>query len=430
MHPIPAPAALAGLALLLALGAAARGDFPPVAQLPSRPEPPDPLVLLSGDRVTTKEQWFDKRRPELKALFQHYMYGTFPAPAKIDAKVEREDPKALDGKATLREVTIAFGPPQTPKIHLLLVVPNDRKGPVPAFVGMNFCGNHAVVKDPAVRLPTVWMYPNRTGVKDNRATDAGRGTEVDTWALEQSIARGYAVATFYNGDVDPDRTDVREGIQPHLRKEGDKPGPHDWGTIAAWAWGVQRAVDYLVTDSAIDKERIAVVGHSRLGKTALLAAAFDDRIALAIPHQAGCGGTAPSRTTDPKAESVKRINTSFPHWFDDTFKEFNDQTDRLPFDQHCLAALCAPRPVLFSNAAEDLWANPSGQFEMLKAADPVYRLLGAGGLEAKTMPESGKLSDGTLGYYIRPGKHSMTREDWQVFLDFADRHLGKPGGAK
>src|SRR5262249_34196900 len=275
--------------------------------------------------------------------------------------------------------------------------------------------------------PTAWMYGQYPGVKDNRATEAGRGTQLDVWALDQSIDRGYAVATFYNGDVDPDRPDVREGIQLHLRKPGDKPGPHDWGTIAAWAWGVQRAVDYLVTDKDIDKERIAVVGHSRLGKTALLAAAFDDRIALATPHQAGCGGTAPSRTDNPKAETVKRINTSFPHWFDDTFKEFNDQVDRLPFDQHCLAALCAPRAVLYTNAVEDQWANPDGQFEMLKAADPVYRLVGTGGLAAKTMPEPGKLIDSTLGYYIRPGKHSMTREDWKVFLDFADKHFGKPG---
>src|SRR5205085_881386 len=193
------------------------------------------------------------------------------------------------------------------------------------FVGMNFTGNHTVVADPAVRLPSAWVYPNRKGVVNNRATDAGRGTEVETWALDRSVDRGYAVATFYSGDVDPDRPDVREGVQPHVAKLGTtRPGPHDWGTIAAWAWGIQRAVDYLVTDPDLDRGRIAVVGHSRLGKTALLAAALDDRIALALPHQAGCGGTAPSRCHNPKAETVKRINTNFPHWFDGAFKEFND----------------------------------------------------------------------------------------------------------
>lgn len=398
-------------------------DFPAVADLPARAELPDPLIMLDGERITTKEQWAQKRRPELKALFQHYMYGFLPPPEKIDARVEREDKKAFDGKATLKELTIAFGPPETPRIHLLLVVPNDRKGPAPVFAGMNFCGNHALVKDPAVRLPTAWLYPRYPGVKDNRASDVGRGTQIDVWALEQSIDRGYAIATFYNGDVDPDRSDVRQGIQPHLRKKDARPGPHDWATIAAWAWGIHRVVDYLVTDKDLDKERIAVVGHSRLGKTALLAAAFDERIALSIPHQAGCGGTAPSR--GKIGESVKQINGGFPHWFNGTFKEFNDKPEKLPFDQHCLVALVAPRPVLFSNAVEDTWANPEGQFQVLKAADPVYRLLGTGGLEAKEMPEVNKLVDSRLGYYIRPGKHSMTKEDWKVFLDFADKHLGK-----
>ncbi len=414
---------LPALAAVLFLGlAATAGEFPPPRELPSNPGLPDPLIMLNGDRITSKEQWSEKRRPELKALFQHYMYGYFPPPAKIEAKVEREDKKALGGKATLKEVTISFGPPECPKIHLLLVVPNEREGPAPVFVGMNFCGNHAVLNDPKIRIPTAWMYPNRKGVKNNRATEEGRGTEIDTWAIEQSIDRGYAIATFYNGDIDPDRAEVREGIQRFIKPDAT---PNDWATIAAWAWGIHRAVDYLVTNPDIDKSRIAVVGHSRLGKTALLATAYDDRIALAIPHQAGCGGTAPSRTKDPKAESVKRINTSFPHWFNARFKEFNDEVERLPFDQHCLVALCAPRPVLFTNAAEDLWANPSGQFEILKAASGVYRLFGVEGLEAKGPPEPDKLIASRLGYYIRPGKHSMTREDWKVFLEFADKYLSK-----
>jgi hypothetical protein len=415
----------AGLAIFLAFGGAWAVDqsFPPVPDLPSHPEMPDPLVTIKGERITTKEQWFKQRRPELKALFEHYVYGKAPPPGKVEAHVERTDLRAFDGKATLKEITLSIGPEGAGKIHLLLVVPNERKGPAPVFVGMNFSGNHALVKDPAVRLPTAWMYPNQPGVKDNRATEAGRGKAVDTWAIDDVIARGYAVATFYNGDIDPDRPDIREGIQPLFAAKGAKPGPHDWGTIAAWAWGVQRAVDYLVSDRDLDRDRIAVVGHSRLGKTALLAAAFDERIALAIPHQAGCGGTAPSR--GKVGESVKQINDHFPHWFNGTFKEFNDRVDRLPFDQHCLAALVAPRPLLFSNAVEDTWANPEGQFEVLRATDPVYRFLGAGGLEAKEMPESGKLSAGRLGYFIRPGKHSMTREDWKAFLDFADKHLGQ-----
>jgi (4-O-methyl)-D-glucuronate---lignin esterase len=401
---------------------ASRAQFSRVADLPTSHALPDPLILMNGQRVTTREEWIKQRRPELKALFQHYMYGEMPAaPAKVESKLAREDRNAFGGKATLREVTLSFGPPDTPPVHLLLVVPNGRTEPPPVFLGMNFCGNHALVVDPAVRLPTVWMYEKYPGVKSNRATDAGRGTQIDTWALEQSIDRGYAVATFYCGDVDPDRPEVREGIQPHLRKPGQTAGPHDWGTIAAWSWGLQRAVDYLVTQKELDGRRIAVVGHSRLGKAAMLAGAFDERIALTIPLQAGCGGTAPSRGT--VGESVQRINDHFPHWFDGAFKEFNNQPDKLPFDQHCLVALAAPRPVLFANAVQDEWANPAGQFEVLRAADPVYRFLGAGGLDAERMPEPGRLVDSMLGYYIRPGVHSMTRGDWKVFLDYADKNL-------
>jgi hypothetical protein len=420
----PLLANLALLAALLFVGVACGGaDFPDVSELPSHPELPDPLVMLNGQRVTTKQQWFDQRRPELKALFQYYMYGYLPpAPKRIRARVEHEDPRAFAGKATLREIAISYGPAGAPPIHLLLVVPNARKGPAPVFVGMNFCGNHALVDDPNIHLPSVWMYPE-PGVKNNRATEAGRGKQANVWALEQSIDRGYAVATFYNGDIDPDETSVRGGIQPFLRKKSGEPGPHDWGTIALWAWGVQRAVDYLVTNPEVDKDRIAVVGHSRLGKTALLAAAFDERIALAVPLQAGCGGTAPSR--GKVGESVKQINDHFPHWFAGAFKAFNSQPERLPFDQHCLVALVAPRPVLFANAVEDTWANPEGQFEVLKAADPVYRFLGVDGLATSHMPEVGKLVNSRLGYYIRPGKHSMTAGDWQVFLDFADKHLSK-----
>ena len=401
--------------------------YPPADKLPIRTELPDPLLTLDGRRVTTREQWEHERKPELKALFQHYMYGHLPPAVPVTAITDRTNKNALNGKATLRELTVSFGPPGTPPIHLLLVVPNHRNGPCPVFVGMNFGGNHAVLSDPAVRLPTGWVPGRRPGVVDNRATEAGRGSEVSTWAIEQSIDRGYAVATFYCGDVDPDRADVREGIQPYIAKlGGTKPGPDDWGTLAAWAWGIHRVVDDLVASPEIDKGRIAVVGHSRLGKVALLAAAFDDRIALAVPHQAGCGGTAPSRCHNPKSETVKRINTNFPHWFDATFKQFNDAPERLPFDQNCLVALCAPRPVLVTAAVDDQHANPPGMFDVLQAADSAYRLLGAGGLDAHTMPEPGKLVNSRLGYYIRPGKHAMTADDWKVFLTYADTHLGKP----
>ena len=404
-----------------------RPKFPLPSELPSNPQLPDPLVCLDGTKVTTRQQWEAKRKPELKALFQHYMYGYFPPapkPGEVRFEVERPDDRYFGGKATKKEVTIRFGPEGTPPIRLLVVLPRAA-GKVPVFVGPNFHGNHTLLDDPQIALPTAWMSDRAPGAVGNKATDAGRGKDKDVWNIEHVVGRGYGVATFYCGDVDPDKPDPTDGVHPHFYKPGQtEPAEHDWATIAAWAFGVQRAVDYLVQDEAVDAGRIAAVGHSRLGKTVLLAGAFDERIGLVIPLQAGCGGTAPSRGT--VGESVKQINDRFPHWFDATFKQFNDQPDRLPFDQHCLVALCAPRPVLLPNAVEDQWANPAGQFEVLKAAEPVYRLLGAEGCAAETMPETGKLVDSRLGYWIRPGKHAMTKADWDTFIAFADKQLSRP----
>lgn len=397
-------------------------DMPSIEKLPSHPEMPNPLVMMDGTKVTTKEEWNEKRKPELKKLFQEYMYGYFPAkPDNLSFKVERVDPKALGGKATLKEITISFGPPSTPKLQMLLVIPNQRKGKAPVFLGLNFTGNHTVLSDSKIRLTETWVDKSRKGVKDNKATEEGRGTAIDTWAIEQTIDAGYAVATVYYGDIDPDRKDARIGIQPHLQGKEHKASPSDWGSVAAWAWGLQRCIDYLVTDEDIDATKIIVFGHSRLGKTTLLASAFDERVAMAIPHQAGCGGTAPSR--GKVGESVKRITDSFPHWFNGNFPKFANQVDRLPFDQNCLTALMAPRPVLFSNAIEDQWANPDGQFEVLKAAEPAYQLFGISGVDAKKRPDIGVLVDSTLGYWIREGKHSTTPEDWRIFVRFADKHL-------
>jgi hypothetical protein len=350
------------------------------------------------------------------------MYGKQPAKPKIASRVLFEDAKALDGKATLKEVQITFGVPDV-SIYLLIATPNG-KTPAGCFVGPNFHGNHTVLADPRIHLPTQWVPASGPEVMNNKATEKGRGKQPETWPLADIIARGYAVATFYCGDLQPDRPNVREGMRATLPKsEGEKPGD-ETATIMSWAWGTHRAVDYLVTDKNIDAKRIAVVGHSRLGKTALLAGAFDDRLAVVIPHQAGCGGTGPSRHADPKAETVARINKSFPHWFCGNFKAFNDDPSKLPFDQNCLVALCTPRPVLFTNAIEDPWANPSGQFEVLRAANPAYKLYGHDGLTTEKMPAPGDpLIDSRLGYWIRAGQHSMIPEDWKVWMDYTDKWM-------
>ena len=407
------------------------------AQDPALPDPhalsanaslPDPLLSFAGQRVDTREAWTQQRAPELRRLFQHYEYGAWPEAAKVTATVTREDKEALDGKATLREITLSLAHPAGAEIHLLLVTPNGAAKPSPVFLGLNFNGNLALLNDPRIFVPVKWKSHK------GQTLEQSRGSEVDTWAVDQSIAHGYAVATFWNSEVVPDDKEAAEIMLQNFRPSGStERSPTDTATIAAWAWCLQRAVDYLITDPAIDAKRIALVGHSRNGKTAVLAAAFDPRIALVIPSQAGCGGTAPCRVSAelaalgpngrPTVETVRQINTSFPHWFCGNFKAFNEEPAKLPFDQHELIALCAPRPVLLSCATEDVWANPHGQFEMLRAADPVYKLVAGDGLGSNEMPEVSKLLPSRLGYYIRPGKHSMTREDWAVWLGYADKWM-------
>jgi len=356
----------------------------------------------------------------------------------MSAEVIHENKSVFDGKATLREVRLSFSNPHVPPIYLLLVFPNNRARPAPVVLGINYYGNHTLVRDPGVRLHDLWVPAYGKGVVDNRVTEEMRGSWTDIWRIEEVIERGYGVASFYNGDVDPDRPDER-GLQ---RSFPSADAAAACGTIGAWAWGLMRAVDYLATAPEIDGKRIIVTGHSRMGKAALFAAAFDERIALAIPHQAGTGGSAPSRTAikpaeplntvAPKwplkpAETIANLNEKLPHWFNARFKEFSSQPEKLPVDQNCLVALCAPRPVLFTNGRGDTWINPAGQFTVLQAAAPVYELLGAGGFTLKPFPADGELAvSGKLGFFLRPGAHSLLREDWKAFLDFADLQLGPP----
>ena len=189
--------------------------------LQSCPGLPDPLVLLSGERVATPEDWFKRRRPELVELFQHYMYGHMPpAPQRVESTTRFVEPKYLGGKATLKEVEVRFGPPKTPPIRLLVASPNGLSRPAPAFVGLNFYGNHVIVRDPRVALPDVWVRKECPGAVANRATDAGRGGRPDGWPIEKIVARGYALATFYQGDIDPDLHDFSDGVHPHYYRPG------------------------------------------------------------------------------------------------------------------------------------------------------------------------------------------------------------------
>ncbi len=387
---------------------------------------PDPLVTAAGMRVTTAQQWWQLRRPEVLQLFEREMYGKAPGrPNNLRWQVTEQSEDALAGLARRKQVTIFLSENDDgPRMDVLIYLPRDVEGPVPTFLGLNFNGNHSIVDDPHVHLSTSWMRGGEPdGVVDQKATEAGRGRSASRWPLQQILPRGYAVATIYYGDIDPDFDDgFQNGIHPLFYRDGQTaPESSEWGSIAAWAWGLSRALDYLTDDPDLDHERVIVLGHSRLGKTALWAGANDQRFAVVISNNSGCGGAALSRRQF--GETVARINSSFPHWFCDNFNQYNHREEDLPIDQHELIALIAPRPVLVCSAEEDRWADPRGEFLACREADPVYRLLGVPGIDAEEMPPLNQLTGTTIGYHIRPGKHDMTSGDWQVYCDFADRFL-------
>jgi hypothetical protein len=356
---------------------------------------PDPLVAGDGSRITTPEAW-SARRAELLELFRHHMYGQrLPDPEKLRFETLELEPRALDGKATLKRIAIisTFGEREH-RFELKVFLPNFGKKPSPVFLLIN----------------------NRSSAEN---IDTTRKLKSPFWPVEEMIARGYGIAAFQNTELAPDDAKTfRDGIIGVV--EGDlSERPGDAPTaLGAWAWGASRALDYFETDPQVDAKHVAVLGHSRGGKTALLAGAEDPRFAMVISNNSGACGAAISRRR--YGETIKMTHRN-AHWFCDNFRTFHDKEETLPFDQHMLIALSAPRPVYVASADEDLWADPLGEFLGLVHASPVFALWGNSVISPDAMPAlDTPVRVGVLGYHVRTGKHNLMLYDWMRYADHAD----------
>lgn len=355
---------------------------------------PDLLTSVSGVKISSPELWETIRRPEIIELFRKNMFGRVPAtPYRETFKIVSTDLNALENTSILKNilVTIESGD-KALSFNLTLYTPTGLNKRAPVFL----------LIDP-------WLAERNS---------SGMFKEEEYWPVRQAVKRGYGMAVFNAADLDPDFfDDFKNGIHPVLDR--DIRSADAWGTLAAWAWGASRCLDYLVTDKDVDPEKVAVVGHSRAGKTALWAGAEDPRFAMVISNESGAGGAALARRR--YGETVARLNSSFPHWFCAGYKKYNDREDSLPFDMHMLLALIAPRALYIDCADEDLWGDPHGSYLSLLNAAPVFNLYGIKSDIPESMPPLNKqIISGKTGFHIRNGVHNLLLKDWNWFMDFAD----------
>ncbi|MBL8812638.1 MAG: acetylxylan esterase [Planctomycetaceae bacterium] len=386
---------------------------------------PELLKTNDGKAVTSAADWTKVRRAEVLQLVQDNIFGTLPPnDIKLRTKVRSDVKDAINGLAHRRELTVYFtDDDKGPQMDLLVYTPVSAKGKVPAFLGYNFNGNHAVEKDPRLHITESWVRNDKEhGIDKNLATEASRGSESSRWAVEKIVSAGYGLITIYYGDVDPDFDDgFKNGIHAIFEKPGQPRASNAGGSISAWAWGLSRALDVLESDAEIDAKKVAVFGHSRLGKTSLWAGATDERFAMVISNNSGCGGAALSKREF--GERVGRINRSFPHWFCLNHRKYNENEQALPVDHHMLIALAAPRPVYVASAVEDQWADPKGEYLGLYHAGPVFELFGKKPLPTDVMPDLNQPVMTDVAYHIRSGKHDVTDYDWEQYIKFANSHL-------
>jgi len=385
--------------------------------------PSDPLTFNDGKKVTTVKQWENQRRAEILEFFASQVYGRTPKDKiKVTYETLSENPNFISGKATCKQVKFIFsnGNKKVEAI-LLLVLPNGPKGKVPVFVAYNFKGNHSTFADPAIEYSSSFARLTAPGHPDWE-----RGCQSTRWCFEQIVDRGYGVATMFYQDIYPDKPGMEDQSVTSLFP-GYQPGrktPDQWQALGAWAWGTSRIADYLQAQKRVDMNKLITMGHSRHGKAALWAGAQDKRFKIVIANESGCGGAALSKRVF--GETVARITSAFPHWFCPAFNQYASNEANLPFDQHELIALMAPRYVYIASAVEDTWADPKGEFLSGYYAGPVYELYGLKGLGTNVHPPLHQPIMNDVGYHIREGVHDVTEYDWKCFMDFADLHFGKP----
>ncbi len=380
---------------------------------------PDALRFESGAPVQTATDFRERRRPQLLSSFARHVYGRVEANLSLDAEWFRPLAPFGNGLGYRGELSVVLTSSKGRDLHLLLLIHVPlADAPRPAFLGLNLFGNHTLHPAPWISIPGGWLPENESlGLSGHVATDASRGMHAGRWPVELVLSRGYALVSAYAGDLDPDFDDGFQNGLHGLLHQVPHPATDAPGTLSAWAYGMSRMLDALSLVPQIDLTRVAAIGHSRLGKAALWAAAQDERFAMAISNQSGCGGAALSRRRF--GERLLHINRRFPHWFCRAFHSYEEREHELPVDQHQLLALIAPRPLYVGSAAQDLWADPRGEWLACAAASPVYELLGVCGA---SRPSDAAAGVPHIGYHMRPGRHDLTPRDFWHYLDFADAH--------
>jgi hypothetical protein len=381
---------------------------------------PDPLICSDGQIVNNPDIWYKKRRGEIVTLLEQHQFGISPAsPKNLRFSVFERGILAMEGKAKRTQTTIYFSDSSDePKMDLLIYIPSEATGPVPLLLYIAFSANSLVIDDGGIKEGFIWN-------RQKQKVPASTGRRFERLNVSALLERGFGIATVYYGDIEPDFQDgVKHSVRSlFLRGEDSQPEPDEWGAIAAWSWGLSRALDYFEKDQAVDASRVAIAGISRLGKTVLWAGAIDQRFALVVAICSGESGAALSHRN--YGETIAHITapTRYHYWFAPRYQQYSDNVNSLPVDSHMLLSLMAPRPVLLITGNTDKWSDPYGEFLAAVAAESVYKLLGKEGLNTDILPSADEPILNDIGFYMHDGGHGTVPGDWNVILEFLEKHL-------